>query len=241
MLRKCLFVVLALCLVGAGRGWAKPAFGIRGGLNMANASVKPKEWRLYEGEPGVPFDVKSTLGVVIGEVIEFPLTETKQTAFILRLEGLYVQKGFKESPSKEEPGYEYEATWAVDELVLAPFAVLRIPMQGVTPFVQAGPELGIRISGVVKVEETYPDYEGVSHSETDKSYLENWSHTNFGLNIGGGVAVPAGKGEVVFDVRYNLGLTNMHTYKEEPGEEDTTVKTNGIQIMVGYNFSIPTK
>jgi hypothetical protein len=138
---------------------------------------------------------------------------------------LYVQKGWKESGSIL--GYDWESTSMIDELVLAPFLVFRFPSETMTPFLQVGPELGFNLAAKYKWEST-----GDSGTED----YENWSSTNFGINIGGGIAVPSGKGEVIFDARYNLGLMNMYT-----GDGDLTIKTNGIQFLVGYNFSMPAK
>lgn len=203
-------IILAVLL--CGNAWARPIFGVKAGLNLANASEDPD---------GASNQIK--LGFLFGGTGEFSLSKTNTTT--IRLELLYAQKGWKESATLYYPnlGYvDYEGTVSVDELVVAPFLVLRFPSGGVTPFIQGGPELGFKLSGKVKAE-----IAGLSASED----IQNWSSTNFGINIGGGIAVPAGQGEVVFDARYNLGLTNMYT-----GSGDYTVKTNGIQFLVGYNF-----
>jgi hypothetical protein len=164
---------------------------------------------------------------------------------------MYVQKGTKvkvsEEGSEEEGGYyynyKYESTASIDELVIAPFFTVRFPSGKVTPFLRGGPELGINLSAKSKWEETIetnvPYMESGSESGTED--IEDWSSTNFSLNIGGGIAIPSGKGEIVIEARYNLGLLNMDTYEEQPGEEDTTIKTNGIQFLVGYNFAVPMK
>lgn len=237
MMRKSLLVLLALCLVGAQSGWAKPAFGVRAGLNLANVSVDP--------DPGI--DLKMKAGFMIGGSGELSISPSN--TMTIGADVMYVQKGTKVSDEASEQvdgyyvNYKYESTASIDELVIAPFFAVRFPSGKVTPFLRGGPELGINVSAKEKYERTFetdiPGYESGSESGTDD--IENWSSTNFSLNLGGGIAIPSGKGEIVIEARYNLGLLNMDTYKEEAGEEDTTVKTNGIQIMVGYNFSIPMK
>jgi hypothetical protein len=216
-MKRLFLVVLIICAVFYGNAWAGPAFGVKAGLNLANASVDPSE--------GMSYKVKS--GFILGGTAEFSLTPSNKTT--IRVEGLYVQKGWKESMQILYDGYfiDYEGSASVDELVLAPFLVLRFPSQGVSPFLQGGLELGFNLSATGKME---------AGGESVSGVLMDWSGTNLGFNIGGGVAVPSGKGEVVFDVRYNLGLTNMYT-----GSGTGTIKTNGIQLCVGYNFSVPTK
>ena len=163
------------------------------------------------------------MGLMIGGSAEFSLTPSNKTT--IRLEGLYVQKGWKEEG--DILGIAYDETGIIDELVVAPFLVLRFPGESLTPFIQAGPELGFNLTAKGKVE-------AMGIEET--ADLEDWASTNFGINIGGGFAIPSGSGEVILDARYNLGLTNMYT-----GEGDFTTKTNGIQFMVGYAFGVPEK
>jgi hypothetical protein len=216
-MKRLFLVVLILCAVFYGNAFAGPAFGVRGGLNLANASQDPSE--------GLTQKIK--LGFMFGGNAEFSLSSSNKTT--LRLEGLYVQKGWIETAtiSVFNVLYDYEGTFYVDELVLAPFLVLRFPSENMTPFLQGGPELGLNLSAKGRIE-----IDG--ESETDD--IADWSSTNFGINIGGGVAIPSGSGEVVIDARYNLGLMNLYS-----GSGDWTIKTNGIQLCVGYNFSVPTK
>jgi hypothetical protein len=114
----------------------------------------------------------------------------------------------------------------VDEIVIAPFLVLRIPSGGSALFFQAGPEVGMNVAAKTKT-----TIEGEEETED----FNNWADTNFGINFGAGIAVPAANGELIFDARYNLGLTDMDTSE---GDEDVTIKTNGIQLLIGYNFSM---
>jgi len=51
------------------------------------------------------------------------------------------------------------------------------------------------------------------------------------VNLGGGILFPFEHNDLVVDLRYNLGLVDVST-----GVGSSTVKTNGIQIFVGYNF-----
>jgi hypothetical protein len=200
-------------LIFAQVSGAAPAFGVKAGLNLANMTFDPSE--------GTSTSIRTGIG--IGGDVEFSLTPTNKIT--LRTDVMYMMKGAKDKGTLL--GYDYTATYKVDEIVVAPFLVFRFPSGGATPFLQVGPELGLNVTKKVSVEAA-----GVTASGD----ISDWSGTNFGLNLGGGVAVPTGKAEVVFDARYNLGLTNMYT-----GSGGGTIKTNGIQFLVGYNFSVPAK
>ncbi|RPH95218.1 PorT family protein [candidate division KSB1 bacterium] len=195
--------------------YAAPALGVKGGLNIAGATK----------DPDGGFSVSRKVGVMIGGSIEMPLTASNKIT--LRGELLYVSKGWKEEGDYVWFGtpVEYEGTASVDEIDIAPFLVFRFPSGKMTPFLQVGPELGLNLSAKAKAE---------TNGASDTDDIKDWSGMNLGLNLGAGIAVPAGNGEVVFDARYNLGLMNCYT-----GDNDYTVKTNGIQFLVGYNFSVP--
>jgi hypothetical protein len=217
-MKRVLWFTLMGLLVFSTPLWAASAFGVKGGLNLANIAEDPK------GE-GVSYGIRT--GIMVGGSVEIPLTPTNKLT--LRSEALYAMKGSKISGSIG--GVDVKSTIQVDELVVAPFLVFRFPSQGFTPFLQFGPELGLNVTHKAKSEATA---NGQSASETTD--LTDWASTNFGLNLGAGAAIPAGRGEVLFDVRYNLGLANMYT-----GAGSLTDKTNGIQILIGYNFTVPKK
>lgn len=215
-MKSLIIIVCTLAFVSTTIG--TPAFGVRGGLNLANSNQDPSEG----------YDTKIKPGLIIGGSMEFSLSQSNRTT--LRLEGLYVQKGWKEEGSIFFPGYgnlDYTGTASIDELIVTPFLVLRFPSEQITPFLQVGPELGFNLSAEAEAKAA-----GTSASDD----IKDWSSTNFGINIGGGIAIPSGKGEVILDARYNLGLMNMYT-----GNADWTARTNGIQFLVGYNFSVPQK
>ena len=212
-------LLIVICILAfSALSFGKPAFGIRGGLNFANASHDP------EGD----YESSTKVGLLIGGNVEFSLSPANTTT--LRFEWLYAQKGWKEEGTLHVSGFgdvDYEGTSTVDEFVLAPFIVQRFPAEGVTPFIQFGPELGLNLTA-----EAEADAVGMTFTED----IPDWSDMNFSINFGGGLAFPTGKGEFIIDVRYNYGLLNMYT-----GDADYDVKTNGIQFMAGYNFSMPEK
>jgi hypothetical protein len=154
----------------------------------------------------------------------------------LRLEALYVQKGFKDQVQQTDEwghglGWKTAGTVYVDEIVLAAFYVARFPLRGITPFTEIGPEIGFPLYA----KEIIEFGEWADHAY----YPSYWSKKpNVGLNFGVGMTVPAGHGELTIDARYNLGLTNMFRYKNTILWNNMTVYTTGIQLLVGYNFSL---
>jgi len=206
------FAVPVLCT----NVWAGPAFGLKGGVNLANATVHPSERLSYNIKPGF----------LVGPAAEISLSKSNETA--MRWEILYAQKGCKISGGRFF-GHDEEVLVSANELALALFLVLRFPPRAMTPFLQMGPELGISLSA--EWTEEIPD---LDFSKTEK--IEDWRSTNSSVNLGAGVAIRSGKGEVVIDARYNLGLSNMNT-----SDEDINFKTNGIQFLLGYNFTVPSR
>lgn len=215
-------VILAIfvgCILFAPAASAAPVFGVKAGVNLANIKEDPEF-------PGASYNIRP--GLAIGGNIEFALTSSNKVT--IRGDVMYVMKGTKITEEDASTNTNLETTIKVDELVVAPFLVFRFPSGGVTPFLQAGPEVGFNVTHKYNVKGT-----AFGENVDESGDIEDWASTNFGINLGGGIAIPAGKGEVVFDARYNLGLTNMYT-----GDFDGTIKTNGIQLLAGYNFSVLT-
>ncbi|MDD5087720.1 MAG: porin family protein [bacterium] len=160
---------------------------------------------------GTSTDYSIKPGMIAGAMAEIPISPTGTLA--VRTELLYVQKGAEYTLQNED------GTLNTDEIVLAPFLVFRLPIPQVTPFLQAGPEFGFNTLAK-------EDYAG----EKD-NIGPHWKNNNFGINLGAGVMIPALGSDLTLDFRYNLGLTDM-----SEGRGNIKTKTNGIQLLLGYNF-----
>ncbi|PYF72357.1 porin family protein [Pedobacter nutrimenti] len=79
-------------------------------------------------------------------------------------------------------------------------------------YVNAGPSLGLAVGGKEKMEALY----GAKINKLD-----------FGIQMGAGVAIPAGKGSILLDGRYALGLTDVN-------KGPATAKNRGILLTIGY-------
>ncbi|MBU0507927.1 PorT family protein [bacterium] len=226
-MKRLLILILIAALVPTIALGAGLKIGPKIGINLANATLDPEA----EG-----LDKKMRLGIMGGAFGEIALTEKNDMA--IRLELLYVQKGWKFDGSESIEGFsvDYSATIKADEFVVAPFFVYYFKTEKVKPFLQIGPEFGFNMTKEITAEATAM---GMTVEETTE--IEDWASMDLSINIGGGVAIPVGKGEIMADLRYSLGLTDMDTYEPQAGEEDSSVKLNGIQILVGYAFALPTK
>ncbi|MCL1675144.1 porin family protein [Elizabethkingia meningoseptica] len=79
-------------------------------------------------------------------------------------------------------------------------------------YVNAGPSIGFLTGKSDKVKAAY----GKTHS------------VDFGIQMGAGLAIPAGPGKLIIDGRYNLGLNNISN------EKGQSVKNRGVAITLGY-------
>lgn len=114
--------------------------------------------------------------------------------------------------------------------------VLRIPTGGpVVPRFYSGPavaaQLACQSSASDGVATVTLDCDQVIPMEVGD--IVNFTETkgiDFGWMFGGGIDLAAGPGALTFDVRYNLGLTDINDF---PGL-DTTIKNRTLQLLTGY-------
>jgi hypothetical protein len=83
-------------------------------------------------------------------------------------------------------------------------------------YVNAGPSVGYLVGKDKKLEATYGDLKKI----------------NLEVQMGGGVAIPAGPGKVIVDARYGLGLNNISDVS------GTNVKNRSILLSVGYAINL---
>jgi hypothetical protein len=241
-MKSIVVILLVALLVPTVMFAAAPKIGVKAGVNLANASFDPKDQYVQKG-----YSQKMRVGIMGGITGEMALTPKEDMS--VKLDLLYVQKGVKVNGSGTEDDGSFTYTWddkrtaMVDEFCVAPFFVYSFKAQQFRPFLQIGPELGFNMKHKSK-DKYSASGGGLSMSKDTTEDIKDWASTDFSLNIGGGVAMAVGKGEVVLDLRYNLGLTDMDTHKLTPDEvadqeKEGKVKLNGIQLTLGYNFTLP--
>ena len=99
------------------------------------------------------------------------------------------------------------------------------PPNAVNGYAILGPSFGYAFSGTVK-DHVADTSESIEFSDDD-----GFKRTELGAVIGVGMGFPAGTGNFIFDLRYNLGITNL---SDDPSVEDDTAYNRGINISVGY-------
>jgi hypothetical protein len=209
-MKKLILLILAALLVISSAVQAKPQFGIKAGLNIASASISPMQQGISK---------KSILGYMFAGTIEAPISQDK--SFALKGEVSYVEKGAKLS------GNNGFLKGTIDELAFSPFLVYNVSgiVDNARPFIQVGPEFAFVLSANNHYE---IDNQGTSDEDNKDA-----ADTDISLNLGAGIGLPLGnKDEVVFDIRYCLGLSDMDNTSQ------VKTKLRSFMFCVGYNFPV---
>ena len=179
----CVIIVLAIAIQPIFAQSDAMQFGVKVGLNLANASVDP--------EPeGVSFVAVTKFG--LGGIMIYPLSEVLS----LQVEAMYLLKG-----SKAEIDFFGE----VFDVKLN-LAYLSVPVMGrynlgsedTSPYIVVGPEFGFLLSAKVKVS-----------GEPEEDIKDDFKSLDLGLNIGAGVSMNMGATPMFGEVRYSLGLSDI--------------------------------
>jgi len=148
---------------------------------------------------------------------------------LFRLQGelQYVQKGAE----AEVDGVSGKFELAYIELLVP--ATLLIPVEGasVVPRVYAGPAIAFELDCKVTAEEG-----GISLDVDCEDADAPTKSVDFGIFAGAGLDIMVGPGMITLDVLYNLGITDINDFPDDP----LSVKNRTIQILAGYGFRFGT-
>ena len=178
----CVIIVLAIAIQPIFAQSDAMQFGVKVGLNLANASVDP--------EPeGVSFVAVTKFG--LGGIMIYPLSEVLS----LQVEAMYLLKG-----SKAEIDFFGE----VFDVKLN-LAYLSVPVMGrynlgsedTSPYIVVGPEFGFLLSAKSKF------------NGEEEDIKDDFKSLDLGLNIGAGVSMNMGATPMFGEVRYSLGLSDI--------------------------------
>jgi len=245
--RTILIVALAVTSVTAsaqyGRHGSSSSFslGAKTGLNFAWVTSETPE-----GFKGVP-----ATGLQLGAVANFGVNEN----FSIQPELLFSQKGYKIRDDGTTPDVSYSSSLTKNYVEIPVLAKVTFgnDNSNARVFLNAGPYIGIWATG--KMKSRY-SYEGDSDTDIelinfhDYDYVEDGvalNRVDLGLSFGGGVAIAAGPGSFLLDVRYNIGLSDQMRYvnkkeiKEsylEDGEHYKSTANRSVGLSVGYAFSL---
>ena len=154
-------------------------------------------------------DTDSRMAPYFGGFMNYEMSDK----FSLQPELVVSMEGGKDEESETYEGktYSYDATYKLTFLNIPILAKYKVA-NGLS--LMAGPQLGFKMSGKAEVEDEEADMD--------------MKGMNLSLALGAGYSLESGLG---FDLRYNLGLSNLYD-----GEGDGEFKVNTIQIGVNYKF-----
>jgi hypothetical protein len=184
---------------------AQVQLGLQAGTNLGDVSLDPTP-------EGVTTGMRA--GIMFGGILFYSFSPI----FGLQVEPAYVQKGATVDVSTEQ----LEGTITGDYIDIPVLLKASFGDGPVKPYLLAGASVAFLLGDVkLKIDNAM--------EET----LETKS-TDFILNFGGGVLIPAGQVNIFVEGQYNLGLTDVN---DDP-EDDMEIKSTGIQIKAGVLFPL---
>lgn len=220
----CAFAVLVFTAFSVN---AQLYLGPKMGINIAKAPTTEKV--LPKGnktlfKSGLNIGAAANLG--LGKILS------------LQVESTFSQKGYKDQWT--EPSNKVEETITANYIELV--AMPRITLGGeiLKVYVNAGPSIGYMLSGkttIVRGENIDEQKIDFNNLKNDKFDLTGLKRTEFGLNVGGGVLLAAGAGNIVLDFRYTYGLTPMRKW-DDTADHTATWNNSVISLTAGYLFKL---
>ena len=182
--------------------------GVIGGYNMAS----------FWGDDADDADSRS--GFDIGGLVQIPMGDM----ITIQPEVHYSQRGA--SFEEEVLGETFEVEYALDYIHVPILFKAGLPLaEGFDFDFQFGPSLGFNMGCDLEPEE------GDSVECEDAGF--DVKGFDYGIIAGGSFAWAAGPGDVLVDVRYDLGLTSI--IDEEDADD---IKNSALQFLVGYAFPL---
>ena len=206
-LRTITFALIALML-SISQVNAQAAFGLKGGLNIANT-----DWKIADNSS---LSTDSRLSAHAGLVLQLPLNEEGKS--MMQFEALYSSIGNNFDDTYEDEGEEVvdSYTYRIGQLQV-PILFRLMVNDGI--FFNVGPYAAYNISA----EEEYED-------ETE-DIKKSFKDFDFGLAGGAGYALKNG---LFIEARYNFGLSNNFELKDGDKSE---WKNRVIQVGIGFIFN----
>ncbi len=217
---------------GSGSKGGAGGFKILGGYSLANLKYDltqdMQEFDKYR-------KARSGLGGGIG--VEFG----GQLGF--EIDVFYLQKGVVFDGTYTDPDTQQTATFNfsmnLDEIsvpILLKFNVLNDP-NGLGIFVLGGGEIAYIFQAKTK-------YTATANGETQtgtEDVKKNLNQVDYGLILGGGIAIPLGGTHLVLEGRYHIGMANLQKSLTNDqgvnlGDTEFKPKTNLILLAAGFKF-----
>ena len=217
------FLLPALLLAAAPLAHAqaaRPTFGVRAGLNVAN--VYGANESDLDG-----FDKKPILGFVGGVFAEVPVTP----GVAFRPEVLYSQKGFSLDASGADGGQQFDIsqTLHADYVEVPLLARVALPLSPLLRVgLMAGPAVAFKVRESIDVEflvdgQPFPDFEDLGDIDTEDVIKT--------VDLGGVIGAEVGSGPFAVDLRYTAGFLDIN--KNTEGDSSAPTIRNGVFSVTG--------
>lgn len=205
--RSCISLLAATLLVAGPAQAQQLAFGARGGMTLSSSTVKGE---IVTGEVG------SKAGYHVGAVATVGVSR-----FLgVQTELLYSRKGFEE----DEIGANLDLTYVEIPVLVR----LTLPTR-LSPHLLGGVVLSLE-SGCRYSSDTIDEVD----CESGGSGVPRPKSADFGVELGGGVALDVGRGDVTLDVLYNHGLTDLSA----PGGLLEEFKNRTLYVSVAFLYPL---
>jgi hypothetical protein len=223
-------LVTAVLALFAVAGTAQAGIGVRGGVAASGMLSSDHDFRPYLG---YEVEVLQRVGFPqFGPQLSMSWDAQLLDFLSVRPEFGFVQRGYHliQPIGFINPLYKSSYKVRISYLELPVLFRLGLPRGKVRPGLVAGPFAACRLAAAGRL-----DHRG----ESEVRSLTTVRAFDFGLVLGADSEIPAGRGRLVFDLRFNWGLADaMHPaaghipVAETPGR----VQVLSLALMTGYRF-----
>ncbi len=209
-------VMLVLLVAGGERVLAQGSAmaGVVGGVNLATLSVEDSEG----------LDIGTRVGVNFGARVSATFTPN----FGVIAAGLYSQKGMSTTEQGVDVGFNINY---VDFPILAQYVLPTSETGKVSAHFAAGPAIGLKVGCKITGEQ-----DGASVAVDCADFGADIKSVDLGVMALAGLDIQAGKGSVIVDVAYDLGLTDINSTSG-----GGSIKNRNLYVMLGYQFMLGTR
>lgn len=151
-------------------------------------------------------------------------------AFSASLEILYLQQGVTNTLPLTTKDYP-TSTNICFNTIEAPLLFIYNPrdMEGITPRFFAGHSFGYIINAIATNREQF-DVAPVKYFFTKEDVTSKFNNLDFGVIVGMGIGFKAGSHNLIFDVRYKFGYTNINTSAFDKYSNNALTITAGLEL-----------
>ncbi len=218
---KKLNILLVLVLLFSLNGYAQITLTPRVGTTFSTISFSD----LIEEDLETGSSKQSAIGFIAGAEVGFSISDM----FSIQTGLNFTQKGTE----YEEFGATTTLTTNYIELPL--LARVSFGSDKVKGYVNAGPSLGLGLNGKIKAEALgFSIEEDISFGDSDASDFSFDNSLDLGVQFGAGVGYLLGPGQIVLDLRYGFGISNLFETPDGFDRSDFKSTNNVFAISLGY-------